>query len=159
MICTGWLSVSNEKSLILSKLACSTSEHVEIGVSLVVDENLQWKVLVRGRKVDVLMGPLTVIPSPLSSLSNLRKLIDTLDKSVICVGNNDKKYLPLLSSRKNCFYDMSGELQCKQLFVLQDVSYWLHAVGEGIRCPACSNFRKTLNAKLYRSRTTISQDR
>ena len=107
-VCIGWISVSNENGINFSKLITCELD-AEIGISVQVNDNLHWKVLVRAKETEHLPGPLVMIPSILSSLSDLRKITDILDECAICVGNADGKYSSLLASRKRCFYDISGE--------------------------------------------------
>ena len=112
----GWIYVSREDAINISKLS-SREYKAEINISLIVDKDLRWKVLVGRREVEVLLEPLAQIPSLLSSLAVLKQIVSILDESVVCVGNQDDKYSSLLSSRKGYFHDISGELHHIYMYI------------------------------------------
>jgi hypothetical protein len=104
---------------------------VESGPSVIVNNDLQWKVSFRGKEIDTMkLNTLSLMPSTLSSFKSLKEIIDILDVCVICEGNGDDRYLKLSLARKKCFWDISGKYQSmnKQAslhFTFRQKSDWL----------------------------------
>lgn len=48
------------------------------------------------------------VPSRISSLSDVKMVVEFVDSCVTCIGNPDDKYSVLVSARKGIFMDASG---------------------------------------------------
>ena len=159
-----------------------TKENMEIVYSVAVDEELKWKLFVRGKEISDVNVPesLKSVPPAISSLTQLRKILDILNTLHVCEGNADEKYLPLLT-RKKKFYDISGKKI--NLFIslythvhvhtsghtvtaFEDVSskgvtirnskceLLFDSTGKSVRCKKCAAFRRILNAMIFRYERT-----
>lgn len=107
-----WIpSYSEAGSHINFSIISSCKDNVEVERSIAVDNSLKWRVFVHGKEVKNLPESLATTPSSLSSVSDLRKIMNIICSFVLCVGNADPKYLPLLSSKKEPrrFYDIAGK--------------------------------------------------
>ena len=85
--------------IIFSKMVAHEGS-VGIESSIAVDKDLKWKVFIQGKEIKELPQSLEAVPSIISSISVLHKIMTILYSSTICEGNPDEKYLPLLSSKK-----------------------------------------------------------
>ncbi len=89
-----WSTISpRESHLTIFKVSQDVNTTI-FDICIDLDENLQWKV---NKVLRVLTDTLQGIPPVLSSLALVKKVVDDLDKSDICKGNQDDKFMPLAS--------------------------------------------------------------
>ena len=91
----GWALASDDGRLILPKLDISHGKpEVQYGVLLLAD--LTWILHVYGVKVVTSQCQLIAdTPSALNTVIAVQNMLDTLDKSYICLGNPDDKFQSL----------------------------------------------------------------
>ena len=71
-----------------------------------VDIFCSWRDSYRGQEIHSSMS--SGLSNRISSLSDVKKLLDIIDGSKLCAGNSEAKHRPVLASRKEIFKDGSG---------------------------------------------------
>ena len=82
------------------------SIHVQVAYSVAINKDLTWRVSYQGQEIQSSM--LSAMSSTISSLSDVKQLLETIGGSIVCAGNAETKYKPLLTCRKETFKDCSG---------------------------------------------------
>lgn len=168
-----WTPVPSDAYVNFSKMV-SHDDKVEIESSIAVDRDLKWKVFVRGKEVKDLPKSLEALPPIVSSMSDLHKIMAIFCSSTICIGNPDDKFFPLLSSKKQQFYDITGiyvhwfyiihsnflylgstitayqDTSLIGVSTIRTVKCELLVSGRGVRCTKCIAFRRILTAMVHR---------
>ena len=57
---------------------------------------------------DSKLSPSDEVSISITSMINLKRLIDIIDACSVCTGNNDEKYMPLVIARKGNFMNITG---------------------------------------------------
>jgi len=101
---------SFSSSMSLVKLEGNEVGDYQICLSIKIEEDGSWTINIMGiiqepRHLPIFAGHLHVI----SSVADLKAIVDTVNQSSICCGNNDEKYEELISSRKRIFMNQSGK--------------------------------------------------
>lgn len=89
----------NIQLCIVSDQSSSSKQPLKVTHSLTVHEDMTWEVFVFGHKVNCIHTPLSIIPQHLNADSLLR-LLKLVEKSTVCPGNPDMRFVELVSSRK-----------------------------------------------------------
>ena len=107
---TGWIEVPAEVSageMFFSKMNERDGDP-ELVCSVVIHQDLVWRVCVKGKKLTTCSPPLSSMPQVISSVADVRDLLEFIHSCAICSGNSDDKYGPLVASRKGNFMNASG---------------------------------------------------
>ena len=92
--------MTSEERLVVSKMDTSRSTP-DVQHSLLIIANFTWKIHVYGQKVPLSVCRLTTdIPTTLSTAVTVSTVIQSLDRSYVCIGNGDEKFHELQHSRK-----------------------------------------------------------
>ena len=91
-------------NVVLSRVGITRSCPI-ITMSVVLQENLTWKLHILGRSLDPSIIFTTSCPSILASVTDVQKILGLLDSFP---GNPDGKFCPLVQARKGKFVDYSG---------------------------------------------------
>lgn len=84
-------------------------ERVELTRSVTIESNFDWHLTVGDKELLPSSHPLEGrVPSRISSLSDVKMVVEFVDSCVTCIGNPDDKYSVLVSARKGIFMDASG---------------------------------------------------
>ena len=116
LIPLGWSMVhedGNPARLIVVKVSAQELERpgAKVTYSLTVSSDFSYTIQVRGKLLDSSKtSVLQSLPSTVSTVSNLTMVMKTLDSSVICSGNSNKKYHRLKGWTKGTFFDRTGKL-------------------------------------------------
>ena len=105
----GWIDVTNQLSgrgFTIVKMERMDEQ------SLPQFEYFSWISSTCGRKLPSYSLLFSTIPQSLSSVHDVLLLIKLFDSLVPCCGNDDKKFLQLVESRKGCFLNTLGILLC-----------------------------------------------
>ena len=96
-------------------LPCNGSQ---VAVTLVVKQNCQWLLHLNSSEVDLSFCQLLkrYLSSPLNCIDLLHFLMSCLQKSNICLGNPDEKFLPVQQRHSGTFSGKSGRLFVVKLF-------------------------------------------
>ncbi len=76
--------------------------------ALEITDIFTWTVRIQGQLVDISCTHLALLPCSLHSVSSVSEVIQALESSHFCIGNDDSKYSPLQASRKGVFMDAAG---------------------------------------------------
>ena len=86
--------------MLLSKVAPSIDHD---GVqTLIIDEDLCWRVVVRGKIVDLRSFTSAVLHTNCNSLASIKKVFELINACTLCCGNNDKSICHWFSKEKEC---------------------------------------------------------
>ena len=83
------------------------SIHVQVAYSVASTRILPGGLATKGKKSKA-CSVLSALSSTISSLSDVKQLLETIGGSKVCAGNAETKYNPLLTCRKETFKDCSG---------------------------------------------------
>lgn len=72
---------------------------------LKITDTFTWTVRVQSKSVDISCTPLAHFPCTLRSVITVSEVIQSLDSSHFCIGNEDSKFFPLQEARKGVFLD------------------------------------------------------
>ena len=75
--------------------------------SVAIHDDLSWNVYIYN-KLSPSDEVSVSLPETITSMTNLKQVIDFIDACSVCTGNNDEKYMPLVIARKGNFMDISG---------------------------------------------------
>lgn len=147
----GWndVSPSEQSCITLCKLAsnaCSSSAPVNLTHTIKICEDRSWSITVLGNKVDVAACKVLKKVPPILGRNTVNLLINLVDSSCICTGNDDEKYVKVVAQRKEkqikssngsmaAYFDQKANtVRAKKCEIL---------TSEG-RCDQCVNYRDTL---------------
>ena len=82
---------------------------VRITRTLSVNDDFSWNVVAVGKRLSSTSDLLSTMPQSVSCVRDVLLVIEFLDSLVPCPGNEDKKFLPLITSRNGSFPSASGE--------------------------------------------------
>ena len=113
--CTGWINATSVspapvKSMSLVKLEANKVGDYQICFSIKINEDRSWIVNIMGitqkpSHLTIFAGHSQII----SSIADLKAVVDRMNQSLICCGNSDEKCEKLISSRKGIFMNQSGK--------------------------------------------------
>ena len=142
---------------IVSDQSSGSKQPMKVTHSLTIHKDLTWEVFVLGHRVCGAGSCLCHIPCHLSadSLSNLLRL---LEKSTICPGNPDERFVELLSSRKG--HRIESDSGTVRAYIDDGYDVWLNGrvfsstvrtasctiLTGGNRCISCSQYRSHLRS-------------
>lgn len=97
--------------MVLCKLVAeSPTAGEKICFSLRIDAELSWKLLLFGTPIPAASSPLLqALPPVLTSVAKLEQVVNCLESSTVCIGNNEEHFLALAKSRKGVFMSQSGK--------------------------------------------------
>ena len=103
----GWHVQTHSQCTTLYKVHCSSQQHTaSVTFSLVISEDLTWTLT--SASIPILPSRVPTIPSSLDYFHQLLSLLITLDRSKLCIGNPDEKFLLLAESRHGKLFNQSG---------------------------------------------------
>ena len=105
MYATGWIEVPAEVStgeMFFSKMNEKDGDP-QLVCCVVIHQDLVWHVCVKGQKLTTYSLPLSSMPQVISSVADVRDLLEFIHTCAIYSGNSDNKYGPLVVSRKGNF--------------------------------------------------------
>ena len=107
-----------------------------------LDDTFSWTVRVLGKLVDISCTYLRLLPFNLQSGSGVLEVLQRLESSHFCMGNDDPKFFLLRASRKGVFMDATGSCYAFTLVVdtvicRGDSSGMLR---KGLLCPSYHSF-------------------
>ena len=82
---------------------------VRITRTLSVNDDFSWNVVAVGKQLSSTSDLLSTMPQSVSCVRDVLLVIEFLDSLVPCPGNEDKKFLLLITSRNGSFLSASGE--------------------------------------------------
>ena len=95
----GWEVMTSEERLVVSKVDTSRSAP-DVQYSLLILSNFTWKIHVYGQEMPPSICRLTTdIPTTMSTAATVSKVLRSLDRSYVCIGNGDDKFQELQRSR------------------------------------------------------------
>ena len=102
-----WVDLSRlPETIILSKLSTSgTSPSVTL--SVIVQSDRSWRIIVHNRKVSTTCSLLSHIPSRITT-DSLKSLMTLLNSCSICPGHPDKHFIDLLESKRGKLLSKNG---------------------------------------------------
>ena len=87
-----------------------TSSNFQVSLSVTINADMSWEASVHGHKLLSSCGVFSSLPQVVRTVSDIKAVLHCLNSYSICVGNDDEKFEPLVSSRKGNFMDSSGTL-------------------------------------------------
>ena len=89
--CTGWTLHVCEERVVVCKMDTSRSVP-DLLYSLLIEDNFKWKVNIYGRELPLNICRLTAdMPTTMSTALEVIAVIQTLNRSFVCIGNSDDK--------------------------------------------------------------------
>lgn len=140
----------------------SSDQPAVISNCLVVEPNLQWKLSVYGQLVlPDKCTPLSRLPTKLELITDLKKLLSTIDQLCLCAGNPDQHFVEMVEAKKGKLLSPSGTVAA---FVDRNAPILLngkivHAtvrssecqiLTSASKCPQCVRYRDTVRAMHHR---------
>ena len=109
----GWIDITgqvNSGELTLAKVD-GGKDGVPVGFTFVmsVSENFSWAVVKNGKTFPSNSNLFSTMPQSIASVQDVLQVIDFLSLLVPCCGNDDKKFLPLVESRRGSFLNTLGK--------------------------------------------------
>ena len=112
---SGWIDVTGQvcpcSHFTLAKLAIdskSPSAAASIRFTLSVKDDFSWTVISNGNIIHPSL--LSAMPQSIVSVQDVLTVAGFLNRLVPCCGNNDRKFLPLIESRKGSFLNALGNV-------------------------------------------------
>ena len=102
---SGWIDITGkigDDGLVFAKMVIQR-DVVSIKFKLSVHCNFSWTVDYNSTTFSVQSALFSSMPSSLRSVQDVLSVINFLDSLSPCCGNNDKKFLPMVESRKGLF--------------------------------------------------------
>ena len=101
----------HEQRILYSKLIID-GDQVKVMLDLEIQQDLLWKVYVKGRTIDAnsFTQCRSMLPYHANSLANVQRIFEFINSCSICCGNSDKKFQPLIDQRKGEFMNISGSI-------------------------------------------------
>ena len=94
--------------IFLSKVEERGDGNPQLARSLVIHHDLSWHLCCMGHKLTTCSPPLSSMAAVISSLAEIREILEYVDSCVTCSGNADEKFIPLIAPRKGVFMNASG---------------------------------------------------
>jgi len=96
-------------------LKCEEGSLGDIHTPLVVTVNvdLSWEATVLGIKLLPCSSVFSALPQVIKAVTDIEAVLNFVDSCTLCMGNDDEKFEPLVSSREGRFMDINGK---KELF-------------------------------------------
>lgn len=121
------MEIDNEE-LHYSKFEKSRDGHLQFERGLVIQKDFTWNIYYKESKILPNCEICSSIPKFISSLSSFKFALQMIDSYLLCLGNSDKKFTPLVEQRKGVFTNASGkpEIEIHNNFdsVLQVQNKW-----------------------------------
>ena len=107
---TGWITSNQvlDGSLYFLKLAQNGEGIPKLERSVAIDSNLSWNVYIHDKKLLPSDEVSIALPETITSVKDLKQVIDFIDACSVCIGNSDEKHMPLVTLRKGNFMDSTG---------------------------------------------------
>ena len=100
---------ADSSTIVISKVEKGIeSRPVCITHYVVISDNFAWHLAVNGKQLFSTDEPLSDLPSTMSCLQDVLHVIKHVDALSTCIGNGDKKFLPLVTARKGVFQNQAG---------------------------------------------------
>ena len=183
LIILGWITLPTQSSCRQCFVRCEEDilGNFQVSLSVTINPDMSWEASVQGHKLLPSCGVFSSLPQVVRTVSDIKTVLHYVDSCCICVGNDDEKFEPLVSSRKGNFMDSSGML-CLNCNVLSYQNYCVVGTsrvayydserktirrddctllisGENVkRCGSCEEYRQNLNRMLYRYEHSKGKD-
>lgn len=136
----------------------SSSYPLVITHSVVVDQDLTWKVYVHGHQVNPQC--LSHIPAQLQA-GMLQQLLSTIDRLNVCAGHPDAHFLEMMEAKKGSLKSATGSVaayvDANAAVKLNGQSYSkplrstsCQLLSSASKCPVCVSYRVTIRATYHR---------
>ena len=112
MIILGWITPPTQSSSKECLVKCNEdgSGNFEVSISVAVNADMSWEANVLGHKLLSSCGVFSSLPKIIQTVSHFKTVLHFTESCSICMGNDDNKFEPLVTSRKGNFMDSSGML-------------------------------------------------
>ena len=175
----GWIEVAREEELCFSMVAEGFGGEIQVARTLVIHQDCTWHVCLERHRLSSGGPLLSALPQCISSLADSCAVIEFLDSCVVCSGNSDDKFGPLIAVRKGTCMNASGinnplsilfNAECSLIIGTKRMAFHdamhstIHSDGceilvssqskltsKGHRCHMCGKYRHTLNRMLFRA--------
>ena len=110
---SGWINATSVSlaplnSVNLVKIGPNEAGDYQIRFSIRINEDRTWVVSIMGSTQEL---PIFAEQSKtITTIADLKAIVNSINQSTLCCGNNDGKYEELISSKKGIFMDQSGKL-------------------------------------------------
>ena len=110
----GWITPSTQSSNRQCFIKCEEdkSGNFQLSLSVTINTNMSWEASVQSHKLLSSCDVFSSLPQVVQTVSDMKTVLHYVDSCAICIGNNDEKFEPLVSSRKGNFMDSSGMYIC-----------------------------------------------
>lgn len=114
LVILGWITppIVTQSSSRLCFVKCEegTSGNFQLSLSVTINADMSWEASVQGHKLLSSCDVFLSLPQVVRTVSDIKTVLHYVDSCSICMGNDDKKFEPLVSSRKGNFMNSSGML-------------------------------------------------
>ena len=113
---TGWIDATDlvglQGQMVLCKLVSrSATPGEDVYFSLRIHEDFSWTLLLLQQHIDpATCSMLQELPQALASVADVEAVLNALDSSTVCTGNDDSKFSDLAKSHNGTFMDASGKV-------------------------------------------------
>eukprot|EP00731_Ephydatia_muelleri_P023298 Em0015g881a len=136
-------------------------------MSVKVTAELQWSATVLDKTVTSEMLPvLGEVPSTISAVTELCRLVDILDGVKLCIGNPDDNIVQLYHSSTYTLHSYSGHqagyidtalLNHRETVHHKNCKLIIHPNSRAVRCSACSTYRSTLLTQKWKRANLVAR--
>ena len=134
--------------------------HIHKSISLKGDRT--WSVFACGRTLPASSEVLNDCPLTVQSSDDLMKILEVIDKAVLCLGNPDPQFMSLCQTRGGATW---GDRGCGEIVAFIDSNVVVYSIGQSYpstvrrcdcdilctdSCHSCEHFRSTLRSAVSR---------
>ena len=106
-----FIPTDQESTLRLCKMEQSSIDNpMKVFVTIEMIASMEWNMFIYSNKLEPQSNPvLSSLPNPVKRCDDLLSIVNCVDSSSICAGNDDEAFAPLIDHHKGDFKDAKGQ--------------------------------------------------